>query len=102
MPETSPESTSRPPREIVQEPRYRRELESLLQSVDRADEAIRALEWFIARRPEWGMSVRDLPSNEFASWVTHWEDVSIQVVYRYTDTKVHCLSARAVPSGPWS
>lgn len=102
MPETSPESTSRPPREIIHEPRYRRDLEVLFQTVDRADEAIRALEWFIARHPEWGMSVRGLPSGEFASWVTHWRDVSLQVVYRHTDTVVYCLSARAVPSGPWT
>ncbi len=85
------------PREVIWDPRVKRELEELYDSPERAEEAIRGLGWTLARLAEHGGAVRDTP---YSCWPIHLPDASYVVYYKYDDRRVTCLSLRkAIPPG---
>ena len=84
-------------RTIKRQPQYERDLEKIFGTAERADEAIRGLEWYIARQPERGFAVPKMDPNRFASWVSHSTTCSVQVVYEFNQQEVICISARLVP-----
>lgn len=85
-------------RTIRHQPRYDQDLKTICGTLERGDEIIRGLEWYIARMPERGLAVRGLDPDRYGSWVAHALGYSIQVVYAYGPEEVLCISARIVPS----
>jgi hypothetical protein len=87
-------------RTIVHEARYDRATELVFLGARRADDALEGLEFFVSRRPEMGMAIRDFDPSEFASWVTKpLPEGRVRVIYGYDAQKVILLDAWLVPEG---
>jgi hypothetical protein len=88
---------------IVRHARFARELGELLKDEPRpeqAGEALAALEWVIARRPETsGNAVHGQPG--FLCRPFHTEGRAYLVLFTYDATTATLISIRRVPSGPY-
>jgi hypothetical protein len=79
-------------REVIHSLRFDAELEALETDPRRADQAVHALTWALARHPERGFPV---PGTQFSIWPVYLRGVEYVVYYRYTPSWVELLSLRA-------
>jgi len=90
-------------RRIVRHARFSRELGELLRDEphpEQADEALAALEWAIARRPEiFGNAVQGQPG--FLCRPFQTEDFGYLVLFTFDEMTVTLVSIRRVPAGPF-
>lgn len=88
--------TSKKPRRVVLQPRFKAELDSILAKVPRAADAWSGFAYAVARMAEMGMAVPGKPG--FCSRPFHVEGASFLVIYKFDNEKVVCVSLRAIPS----
>lgn len=84
-------------RTLVHEPEYALATEEIFRTVQRADEVLSGLEFFVSRRAEIGMAVRDRAG--IASWLSQLlpDGQRVRVLYAFSAHSVHLLDAWTVP-----
>ena len=83
-------------RKVLWSPKARQAAEEVIaREGSRAQEAIEALELFVARLPEAGFAVRGAP--EFLGRPVHTDLHAYLVVYTYDDEVVECVGLRPIP-----
>jgi hypothetical protein len=83
-------------RRVLWSPRARQAAEEIIaREGSRAQEAIEALELFVARLPEAGFPVRGAP--EFLGRPFHTDSHAYLVIYTYDAEAVECVGVRPIP-----
>lgn len=79
------------PRGVIISARFDAELEAIESDVRQADQALHAVSWALARKPERGFPI---PGTPFCIWPVYIRRREYVVYYRYDDTSVELVSIR--------
>lgn len=77
------------PREVINSARFDAELAAIEGDARQADQALHAISWALARKPDSGFPV---PGTTFSIWPVYMGKREYVVYYHYTETWVELLS----------
>jgi hypothetical protein len=83
-------------RVVIKSPRFERELHRAEPDLQKADEAVEAMEFALARHPE-----RGFPAASLFIWPIYIRNVEHVVYYIFDDVQVELVSLRAGTEDSW-